>query len=579
MTARYRARHNMSEKCRPGTPFGFCKPESFFREDKTLSVMNYNMMNAVRIFCLLACPLLLADCNARQGAEGAQGAAYDQVGALPVGLSALPERELAMAVCGNCHLFPEPQLLPKAAWQRGVLPHMALRLGVVQEGLQPYGELRDEEIVPVMQAGIFPDKPLVDSAAWAKITTYYLREAPAEALPSDRREAVPLDLSLFRAVEVRFDGNRPPLTTLLRFDPRTGHLWVGDGEGTLRRLDGALRVADSLRIGSPAADLVLLPDGEALLVLMGVMPPNDLDSGRVVRLATRGTLAIRDTLLQKLVRPVHAAVADLDGDGAPDVAVCNHGNYTGSLAWYKDLRAPREGGTLRAGPGFRKVTVRDLNRDGRPDLVALAGQGNEGIWAFYNRGAGRFEAKPLLRFPPVYGSSYFQLADFNGDGLEDILYTNGDNADYSITPKKYHGLRIFLNRGNDAYEESWFFPLHGATQADARDFDGDGDLDLAAIAFFPRYGEAPEEGFVYFENTGNLHFAPHSLPNAARGRWLVMETGDFDGDADPDIALGSYLFSPGEVPLPMLHTWREQGASVTILYNTRRDRHAKSPAQ
>jgi len=531
------------------------------------------------MFCLLAWPVLLGGCNARQGAEGDQPAAYDQVGELPAGLSALPERELAVAVCGSCHLFPEPSLLPKAAWQRGVLPHMALRLGVAQGGLEPYGELRNEEIVPVMQAGIFPDKPLVDSAAWAKITAYYLREAPEEALPPARREAVPLDLSLFRAVDVRFAGNRPSMTTLLRFDAAAGHLWVGDGEGTLRRLDGTLRVVDSLRTDSPAADLVPLPGGEALLVLMGVMPPNDLDRGKVVRLATRGPLAIKDTLLQKLVRPVHAAVADLDGDGTTDVAVCNHGNYTGSLAWHKDLRSPREGGILRAGPGFRKVTVRDLNRDGRPDLVALAGQGNEGIWAFYNQGAGRFEAKPWLRFPPVYGSSYFQLADFNGDGLEDILYTNGDNADYSMVPKKYHGLRIFLNRGNEAYEESWFFPLHGATQADARDFDGDGDLDLAAIAFFPRFGEAPEEGFVYFENTGNLHFTPHSLPNAARGRWLVMETGDFDGDGAPDIALGSYLFSPGEVPLPMLQAWRQRGASVTILYNTRRGGHAKSPAQ
>ncbi len=541
--------------------------------------MKSTTMRAVRIFYFLAWPVLLGGCNARQGTEGAKPAAYDQVGELPTGLSALPERELAVAVCGSCHLFPEPLLLPKTAWQRGVLPRMAIRLGLSQEGLQPYRELRYEEINTVMQAGIFPDEPLVDSVAWAKITQYYLREAPAEAPPQARQAAVPLDLSLFRAVDVRFAANRPPLTTLLRFDAGAGHLWVGEGDGTLRRLDGTLRVKDSLRTGSPAADLVFLPGGEALLVLMGVMPPNDLDSGRVVRLATRGTLAIRDTLLQKLVRPVHAAVADLDGDDTPDVAVCNHGNYTGSLAWHKDLRAPREGGILRAGPGFRKVTVRDLNRDGRPDLVALAGQGNEGIWAFYNQGAGRFEAKPLLRFPPVYGSSYFQLADFNGDGLDDILYTNGDNADYSITPKKYHGLRIFLNRGNDKFEESWFFPLHGATQADALDFDGDGDLDLAAIAFFPRYGEAPEEGFVYFENTGNLHFAPHSLPNAARGRWLVMETGDFDGDADPDIALGSYLFSPGEVPLPMLQTWREQGASVTILYNTRRDRHAKSPAQ
>ncbi len=38
----------------------------------------------------------------------------------------------------------------------------------------------------------------------------------------------------------------------------------------------------------------------------------------------------------------------------------------------------------------------------------------------------------------------------------------------------------------------------------ARDFDGDGDLDLAVIAFFADYPKQPEEGFVYLENTGNF---------------------------------------------------------------------------
>jgi hypothetical protein len=69
------------------------------------------------------------------------------------------------------------------------------------------------------------------------------------------------------------------------------------------------------------------------------------------------------------------------------------------------------------------------------------------------------------------------------------------------------------------------------------------------------------------------------MPNASRGRWLVMETGDFDGDDDPDIALGSYLFSPGEALETRQETWRRTGASVTILYNTRNDHPTKNPVQ
>jgi hypothetical protein len=159
------------------------------------------------------------------------------------------------------------------------------------------------------------------------------------------------------------------------------------------------------------------------------------------------------------------------------------------------------------------------------------------------------------------------MVDFNGDGFEDILYTNGDNADYSISLKKYHGVRIFLNNGANVFKESWFYPLHGATQADAQDFDQDGDLDIAVISFFPDYNGAPDEGFVYFENTGNGQYTPRTFKNAARGKWLVMETGDFDGDNDTDIALGSFTYGAVGASSEFSGSWHQSGASVLILYN------------
>jgi len=339
-------------------------------------------------------------------------------------------------------------------------------------------------------------------------------------------------------------------------------LFVGDGQGIVRRLGRSLAVEDSVQVESPPADCVMLPGGE----LLGVMPPNDLAAGKVVRLPGGGKLSVADTRLSELTRPVQATTGDLDG--RLDLVVCNHGNYTGNLSWYSDIKAGKpKGFILKAAPGARKAVVRDLNRDGKLDVVALFAQGNEGIWAFYNQGNGRFKEEPWLRFPPVYGSSYFQLVDFNKDGFEDILCTNGDNADYSATLKKYHGVRLFLNDGAYSFKEVQFFPLHGATQAEAHDFDGDGDLDIAAIAFFPDYNGAPEEGFVYLENTGNRQFTPRTLDNARKGKWLVMETGDFDGDGDVDIALGSFVFSPVSVPAPFRDAWQRGGASVLVLYN------------
>jgi hypothetical protein len=138
--------------------------------------------------------------------------------------------------------------------------------------------------------------------------------------------------------------------------------------------------------------------------------------------------------------------------------------------------------------------------------------------------------------------------DFNKDGFPDILLTNGDNWDYSTIKKPYHGIRIYLNDGKNNFREAYFFPFDGASKALARDFDQDGDLDIAAIAFF---GEA-EQGFVYLKNEGNFNFQRAMLPEAAFGHWLTLETGDFDHDGDEDIVLGSYFHTVMEVSKMML---------------------------
>jgi hypothetical protein len=132
--------------------------------------------------------------------------------------------------------------------------------------------------------------------------------------------------------------------------------------------------------------------------------------------------------------------------------------------------------------------------------VALIAQADETVYIFYNKGNLEFEKKAVLRFPPDFGTTDLVLFDYNKDGALDIATAHGDNADYSIILKPYHGIRLHINQGKDVFKEAFFFPLYGATKIVAEDFDKDGDMDFAATAFYPDYGSLLDESFVYLEN-------------------------------------------------------------------------------
>ena len=51
------------------------------------------------------------------------------------------------------------------------------------------------------------------------------------------------------------------------------------------------------------------------------------------------------------------------------------------------------------------------------------------------------------------------------------------------------------------------------------------------------------ENFVFLEQTDPLTFAPKTHPATYKGRWLTMDSGDFDGDGDKDIIIGA-TYSP-----------------------------------
>src|SRR5690606_30550152 len=265
-------------------------------------------------------------------------------------------------------------------------------------------------------------------------------------------------------------------------------------------LSYSFNIEDSIHLDSPPSSLIKTEQNEFVVLLMGIMDPNDQTKGKLSALNFEEHKFT--SILDSLKRPVHVASGDMNNDNKTDFVVSQFGNYTGELSVFQQ-HAPNvfQKHTLQYLPGARKVIVKDFNKDGLLDILALMSQGDERIILFLNQGNFRFRPNILLRFPPVFGSSYFDIADFNNDGYFDILYSNGDNADYSTVLKSYHGVRIFLNDGKNRFTEDWFYPMHGGSQAMTYDFDEDGDMDIAAISFFPDFERTPEQGFIYFENT------------------------------------------------------------------------------
>ncbi|WP_276504320.1 FG-GAP repeat domain-containing protein [Terrimonas pollutisoli] len=452
---------------------------------------------------------------------------------------------LARDYCQRCHLFPSPELLDKKTWIEGVLPNMAWRLGIRENGSNPYADLVPQEEKIIRKLGVYPEATLIPHSDWLAIKKFYEELSPSQPLPQKKEFPHPALLSHFATKLINFENNPLPQTTLLKYDKHTSQLFVGDAKKNLYILNTKFKLKESWQTDSAPTDIDFPKKGKPRLLTIGDFNPSDQKNGRLATMDTASVLPEGGVFIESLCRPVQFAVDDLNEDKKDDALICGFGNHTGKLAWYDGMNPGKEN-VLKALPGARCAIIRDMNNDNRPDIVVLMAQAYEQVSIFYNQGKGKFTEKKVLEFPPVYGVIYFELADFNKDGFQDIILTNGDNWDFSTTRKNFHGIRIFLNDSNDNFTEKWFYPMYGACKAIARDFDKDGNLDIAAIAFFSD-DEKPENSFVYLSNNGNLDFSPYAVPRAGLGKWLTMEAGDFDRDGDIDLVLGSYFQNLGEL--------------------------------
>ncbi|HEV8507274.1 MAG TPA: VCBS repeat-containing protein [Chitinophagaceae bacterium] len=382
---------------------------------------------------------------------------------------------------------------------------------------------------------------------WQKIVQYYIEEAPSQQ-PLQNRPPL-------RAFTDRFTVSEgilkdvDPTTVYVKIDPGNQRIYTCSVfDSVFAVFDPRLNLLQKQNIHRTMVDMwfnndLHLPGARnGVLTNIGILYPNDARNGSIdsFHLTKNGKLESLKTLSAEIPRPVQTTIADLDGDSKKDYLVCGFGNNKGEFYYLKKTDSTPVKKPLILLPGAVKAYVDDFNKDGLPDIVVLMAQAQEGIFMFLNKGNGNFEKKELLRFPPIYGSSYFEMEDVNGDGLKDIIYTCGDNLDFTADVlKNYHGVYIFLNKGNNKFEQLYFFPIHGCYKAIARDFDKDGDMDIITISYFPDYKNQLEESIVYLENKGSFNFTAYTVQEYDSGNWISMDAADVDGDGDDDIVIGS----------------------------------------
>ncbi|MBL8899117.1 MAG: VCBS repeat-containing protein [Planctomycetes bacterium] len=321
------------------------------------------------------------------------------------------------------------------------------------------------------------------------------------------------------------------------------------GQDLLYRNDGSGRFFDVT-----AAQLPADTDATNSIELGDVDRDGDLDllvcnSGQERLALNNGTGFFTDVTATHL--PVDSgddldlALGDLDGDGDADLVI-GHLLYTGNepnrlyandgTGRFADVsvgRMPATAGHTRA------IAIGDVDADGDLDLAlgtAHQGEGQQNH-LFLNDGRGRFLDANAPRWADGYFANAIAARDFDGDGRLDLAVATSSDS----------GHRLFLGDGvggfTDVTTTHLQLRLPGAGTVGSADLDGDGDFDLVFGYVYPPLGGIPnvqtEQRLFLNDGTGRFRDATATHLPLVIEDCTSVALADIDGDGDPDLALGA----------------------------------------